>query len=80
MTIVPSITSYTHTHTHIYIYIYCAGIWGRSNDMGGQTEQDKHRFDVWIGFQHHWVYLKGIFTGSTDSKHMLPIDSQRFCG
>ena len=35
-------------------------------------------FDVWIGLQDHWVYLEGIFTGSADIKHLLPIDSQSF--
>ena len=30
--------------TNYIMYIYCVGIWGRSNDMRGQTEQDKHRF------------------------------------
>ena len=35
-------------------------------------------FDVWIGLQDHWVYLEGIFIGSADIKHLLPIDSQSF--
>ncbi|KAK4049755.1 dynein heavy chain [Microbotryomycetes sp. JL221] len=35
-------------------------------------------FDVWIDVQRQWVYLEGIFTGSADIKHLLPIESQRF--
>ena len=37
-------------------------------------------FDVWIDVQRRWVYLEGIFTGSADIKHLLPIESQRFSG
>ena len=25
-----------------------------------------------------WVYLEGIFTGSADIPHLLPVESQRF--
>lgn len=35
-------------------------------------------FDVWIDVQRQWVYLEGIFTGSADIKHLLPVESQRF--
>ncbi|KAL7751554.1 dynein heavy chain [Sorochytrium milnesiophthora] len=35
-------------------------------------------FDVWIDVQRQWVYLEGIFTGSADIKHLLPIESSRF--
>ncbi|CAK8687664.1 unnamed protein product [Clavelina lepadiformis] len=35
-------------------------------------------FDVWIDVQRRWVYLEGIFTGSADIPHLLPIESQRF--
>ncbi|KAJ3212195.1 hypothetical protein HDU67_003972 [Dinochytrium kinnereticum] len=35
-------------------------------------------FDVWIDVQRQWVYLEGIFTGNTDIKQLLPIESQRF--
>ncbi|GEM09361.1 cytoplasmic dynein heavy chain 1 [Rhodotorula toruloides] len=35
-------------------------------------------FDVWIDVQRQWVYLEGIFSGSTDIKHLLPVESQRF--
>ncbi len=35
-------------------------------------------FDVWIDVQRRWVYLEGIFTGSADIKHLLPIETQRF--
>ncbi|GAA5943977.1 hypothetical protein JCM3775_004729 [Rhodotorula graminis] len=35
-------------------------------------------FDVWIDVQRQWVYLEGIFSGSADIKHLLPIESQRF--
>ncbi|KAJ2839355.1 dynein heavy chain, partial [Coemansia erecta] len=30
-------------------------------------------FDVWVDVQRRWVYLEGIFTGSADIKHMLPV-------
>ena len=35
-------------------------------------------FDVWIDVQRRWVYLEGIFTGSADIKHLLPVESSRF--
>ncbi|GAA5873340.1 hypothetical protein JCM3774_005947 [Rhodotorula dairenensis] len=35
-------------------------------------------FDVWIDVQRQWVYLEGIFTGSADIKHLLPLETQRF--
>ena len=35
-------------------------------------------FDVWIDVQRRWVYLDGIFTGSADIKHLLPIETSRF--
>lgn len=35
-------------------------------------------FDVWIDVQRQWVYLEGIFSGSADIKHLLPLESQRF--
>ncbi|BGP05267.1 dynein heavy chain [Rhodotorula toruloides] len=35
-------------------------------------------FDVWIDVQRQWVYLEGIFSDSTDIKHLLPVESQRF--
>ena len=35
-------------------------------------------FDVWIDVQRRWVYLEGIFTGSADIKHLLPIETSRF--
>ncbi|KAJ1851647.1 dynein heavy chain, partial [Coemansia sp. RSA 2703] len=35
-------------------------------------------FDVWVDVQRRWVYLEGIFTGSADIKHMLPVESSRF--
>ncbi|KAH0500472.1 Cytoplasmic dynein 1 heavy chain 1 [Microtus ochrogaster] len=35
-------------------------------------------FDVWIDVQRRWVYLEGIFTGSADIKHLLPVETQRF--
>lgn len=34
--------------------------------------------DVWIDVQRQWVYLEGIFSGSADIKHLLPIESARF--
>ena len=35
-------------------------------------------FDVWIDVQRRWVYLEGIFTGSADIPHLLPVETQRF--
>ncbi|WWC91126.1 uncharacterized protein L201_006067 [Kwoniella dendrophila CBS 6074] len=35
-------------------------------------------FDVWIDVQRQWVYLEGIFSGSADIKHLLPVESARF--
>ncbi|KAG5439721.1 hypothetical protein PCANB_000003 [Pneumocystis canis] len=35
-------------------------------------------FDIWADVQQQWVYLEGIFSGNTDIKHLLPIESQRF--
>uniref|UniRef100_UPI00358E5199 cytoplasmic dynein 1 heavy chain 1-like n=1 Tax=Myxine glutinosa TaxID=7769 RepID=UPI00358E5199 len=35
-------------------------------------------FDVWIDVQRRWVYLEGIFTGSADIKHLLPVETGRF--
>ncbi|KAF8238396.1 dynein heavy chain protein 1 [Tricholoma matsutake] len=35
-------------------------------------------FDVWIDVQRQWVYLEGIFSGSADIKHLLPVESSRF--
>ncbi|KAL9625204.1 MAG: hypothetical protein Q9160_000606 [Pyrenula sp. 1 TL-2023] len=35
-------------------------------------------FDVWIDVQRQWVYLEGVFTGSADIKHLLPLESSRF--
>ena len=35
-------------------------------------------FDVWIDIQRRWVYLEGVFIGSSDIKHLLPNESQRF--
>ncbi|ORY33069.1 putative motor [Naematelia encephala] len=34
--------------------------------------------DVWIDVQRQWVYLEGIFAGSADIKHLLPVESSRF--
>ncbi|KAI9295785.1 dynein heavy chain [Neoconidiobolus thromboides FSU 785] len=35
-------------------------------------------FDVWIDVQRQWVYLEGIFSGSADIKHLLPMETSRF--
>ncbi|KAH8120470.1 dynein heavy chain protein 1 [Phellopilus nigrolimitatus] len=37
-------------------------------------------FDVWIDVQRQWVYLEGIFSGSADIKHLLPVETSRFQG
>ncbi|ELK01220.1 Cytoplasmic dynein 1 heavy chain 1, partial [Pteropus alecto] len=29
-------------------------------------------------YKRRWVYLEGIFTGSADIKHLLPVETQRF--
>ncbi|XP_015784706.1 dynein heavy chain, cytoplasmic isoform X1 [Tetranychus urticae] len=35
-------------------------------------------FDVWIDVQRRWVYLEGIFSGSSDIQALLPVETQRF--
>ena len=35
-------------------------------------------FDTWIDVQRQWVYLEGIFTGSVEIRHILPVESARF--
>lgn len=35
-------------------------------------------FDIWIDVQRRWVYLEGIFSGSSDIKNLLPRESSRF--
>ena len=35
-------------------------------------------FDVWLEVQRKWVYLEGIFVGSSDIENLLPRESQRF--
>lgn len=35
-------------------------------------------FDVWIDVQRRWVYLEGIFSGSSDIKTLLPVETSRF--
>ena len=38
----------------------------------------RNMFDVWIDVQRRWVYLEGIFYGSADIKHQLPMEYSRF--
>lgn len=35
-------------------------------------------FDTWIDVQRQWVYLEGIFSGSAEIRHILPVESARF--
>lgn len=35
-------------------------------------------FDIWIDVQRRWVYLEGIFSGSSDINALLPTESARF--
>lgn len=35
-------------------------------------------FDVWIDVQPRWVYLEGIFSGSSDIQALLPVETSRF--
>ena len=35
-------------------------------------------FDVWIDVQRRWVYLEGIFSGSSDIQALLPMETSRF--
>lgn len=50
--------------------------------MSGTTDSSEFSFDVqvdvWIDVQRQWVYLEGIFSGSADIKHLLPVESARF--
>jgi dynein heavy chain 1 len=34
-------------------------------------------FDVWIDVQRRWVYLEGIFAGSSDIVNLLPQETSR---
>lgn len=43
-----------------------------------RTRTKIHAADVWIDVQRQWVYLEGIFSGSADIKHLLPVESARF--
>jgi dynein heavy chain 1 len=36
--------------------------------------------DIWIDVQRRWVYLEGIFMGSSDIKEMLNNEYTRFKG
>ncbi|KII86419.1 hypothetical protein PLICRDRAFT_44012 [Plicaturopsis crispa FD-325 SS-3] len=51
-------------------------------EEAGSWEEKLNRihvlFDVWIDVQRQWVYLEGIFSGSADIKHLLPVESSRF--
>ncbi|THH28428.1 hypothetical protein EUX98_g5757 [Antrodiella citrinella] len=51
-------------------------------EEAGSWEEKLNRihvlFDVWIDVQRQWVYLEGIFSGSADIKHLLPVESARF--
>ena len=38
----------------------------------------RETFDVWIDVQRRWVYLEGIFSGSSDINALLPTESSRF--
>ncbi|RDB29164.1 Cytoplasmic dynein 1 heavy chain 1 [Hypsizygus marmoreus] len=53
-------------------------------EEAGSWEEKLNRvhvlFDVWIDVQRQWVYLEGIFSGSADIKHLLPVESSRFQG
>lgn len=35
-------------------------------------------FDVWIDVQRRWVYLEGIFSGSSDIQSLMPKETARF--
>lgn len=35
-------------------------------------------FDVWIDVQRRWVYLEGIFSGSSDIQTLMPKETARF--
>ena len=35
-------------------------------------------FDIWIDMQRQWIYLDGIFNGSSETKHLLPNETQKF--
>ncbi|KAI0828245.1 dynein heavy chain [Trametes gibbosa] len=51
-------------------------------EEAGSWEEKLNRihvlFDVWIDVQRQWVYLEGIFSGSADIKHLLPVETARF--
>jgi len=35
-------------------------------------------FDIWIDVQRRWVYLEGIFSGSSDIQTLMPKETSRF--
>ena len=35
-------------------------------------------FDIWMDVQRRWVYLEGIFCGSSDIQQLLPNEFARF--
>lgn len=35
-------------------------------------------YDIWVEVQRQWVHMEGIFSGNTDIKHLLPLESSRF--
>lgn len=35
-------------------------------------------FDCWVDVQRQWVHLEGVFGGSNDIKHILPMELARF--
>jgi dynein heavy chain 1 len=45
-----------------------------------KLQKIKLTLDTWIDVQKRWVYLEGIFMGSSDIKEMLNNEYTRFKG
>ena len=49
-----------------------------ANSWDDKLNRIRETFDVWIDVQRRWVYLEGIFSGSSDINALLPTESSRF--
>ena len=72
-----------HSRENEIVYVDIIGIVLQEFEEEALSWEDKLNrinalFDVWIDVQRRWVYLEGIFTGSADIKHLLPVETSRF--
>ncbi|KAF5390398.1 hypothetical protein D9757_005173 [Collybiopsis confluens] len=66
--------------THLRVRGYKDLINQSSEGMENLTnlKQFPHYENVWLDVQRQWVYLEGIFSGSINIKHLLPVKSAHF--